>query len=106
MYSKGMTIQQFADYFNIRYYTATKYNPKISFAVVYDAFHNIKTLKKRKEWLYALNPNEKMVRNTLEDQLDAIWEGYIKRLEYEEQLKEEQYESGNIDWKLNKGFRG
>lgn len=104
-YSNGMTVAQLAAFFNLGIHNAKRFNPMFNLAAIYDAFHNIKTLKKRKAWLYKLNTNENLIHNPIENKLDLIWEGYIKRLETQEQLKEEQYESGHIDWKLNKGFR-
>jgi len=106
VYSKGMSRERIAHYFNINPNTAIKYNAKgYNLATIYDAMQNIKPLGKRKKWLYSLNKNEAIILNPLENWLDAIWCGYIDRLEYEEKLKEKQYESGNIDWKLNQGFR-
>lgn len=107
VYSTSMGRDRLANYFMIGFYTACKFNSNgLPLAVIYDAFRNIKTVRERKEWLYSHNPNKSIINNQFENWLDVIWEGYMNRLEYEEQLKEEQYESGNIDWKLNKGFRG
>ena len=107
LYSHNMSIPKIADYFMINLNTAMKYNAKgYNLATIYDAMKNIKTLGKRKKWLYALNKNDSIILNPLENWLDAVWNGYIQRLEQEEQLKEELYESGHTNWKLNKGFRG
>jgi len=107
LYSYNMNIPKIAEYFMININTAIKYNAKgYNLATIYDAMKNIKTLNKRKKWLYALNKNDSIILNPVENWLDTVWSGYIQRLEYEEQLKEEQYESGNTYWKLNKGFRG
>ena len=107
LYSHKMSIPKLADYFMINLNTAMKYNAKgYNLATIYDALHNIKTIRKRKAWLYGLNDNDSMISNPVENWLDEIWNGYIKRLELQQQLEEERYESGNIDWKLNKGFRG
>jgi hypothetical protein len=106
VYSTNMGRERLAKYFMINFYTACKFNSQgLPLAVIYDAFRNLKTVKERKEWLYALNPNKSVINNTFENWLDVVWEGYINRLDYEQKNKEEQYESGNIDWKLNKGFR-
>jgi uncharacterized protein YjcR len=108
MYAKYMTIVDIAEYFCIQPNTYRSWLKKgIDARVAYDAFQNMKTLRRKKRWLYDQNTEKNrfaLGHGSIENIMDSIWEGYMQRLEIEQQLKEERYESGDTNWKLNQRF--
>jgi len=104
-YSDNMTQLKIKEYFNIHETTIRRWTKRgIDLWVIYDAFQNLDTLYEKKRYLYDNNPDRKTFLNNRENFLDTLWETYIQHLEKEQQLKEERYESGDTNWKLNKRF--
>ena len=105
MYSKDATQTKLAKYFGIDDRTVTRWKRRgIDLWAIYDAFHNLPTIHEKKRYLYDNNPDRKNFLNLTENFLDILWENHIEKLEIIENEKEKRYESGDINWKLNKRF--
>ena len=100
-----MTQIKLAEYFQIEDRTVARWKKRgIDLWAIYDAFHNLKTLRERKRYLYDNNPERKDFLNKTENFLDILWENHIQRIETIQSEKEKRYESGDTNWKLNKRF--
>ncbi len=101
-----MSAEKLAKYFHVSKRTVFMWKDiDINLWVVYDAFNNIKSLYKKKKWLYSYNTAGTFQNEPLEHILDRVWEGYIQHCEDIENTKEETHEPSHIDWKLDQGFR-